>query len=145
MNFADYIANTQQSIRLKALGFNEPTWTYSYILPDMDSKLRIDDEPQDMFNYPNRPDYVIRPLYTQIWDWTLLKHGIYVEVFPIEVSAGETMGFRWQWTIIDATNMKANIIANGETHSLLGYLTRSLASSAALDGLIRILEGRQSC
>lgn len=113
----------------KEKGFNENClgW-YNY------KSLEIFGEDSVLDIYAGDDNRPLAPLYQQIVDWLRDKHNTWIDIAPLEVSAGETTGYRYCYSAI---NLNTDMDAIDD--SPLGYLTYYEALAKAIKEAFKLI------
>jgi hypothetical protein len=111
-------------------GFNlHCIWSYK-------TKTRSVFKEGDMFGNPPMDENSIgAPTYLQAMDWLHETHKLFIDCFPVEVSAGETSGHRYSWTTFNLNDNDKSIC----DETPLGYLTVQKAREQALIETLKLI------
>ena len=114
----------EQALALKELGFKEDCLASYY-----HAGKRL-----DICEYINHGKYtILAPLKQQVFRWFREKYELFVDVYPLAITASDKIGYRYSYVTYNL------IDGSSESDSeIIGHYTYEEAENACIDKLIEI-------
>lgn len=78
------------------------------------------------------------PLWQDVQDWFAEKHNLFIEVFPYVVTASDSKGHRYSYSIINLNDYSFTI-----DETILGYLTYNESREQAILKTIELCQSKK--